>query len=76
MRRYAIRAGLAAALALSTLLLTLLRVPALTDDFMASWSAARLLLRGANLYDPSALLAIQNSQGRHYPISLPSSYGP
>lgn len=76
MRRYVIRAGLVAALVSLAVLLTFLRFPALTDDFMAYWSAAQILATGANPYDPAGLLAVQQSQGWRYSIPLPTLYGP
>lgn len=48
----------------------------LNDDFLAYWSAARLLASGGDPYDPAALLAVQRSIGWHHNMPVPVWYGP
>jgi hypothetical protein len=75
-RRIIVRAILGASVAALLAALAFSRAPALTDDFMAYWSAARLLAGGADPYDPAALLAIQQSAGWRHAMPLPTWYGP
>ena len=50
--------------------------PVLTDDFIAYWSAARLLAHGINPYEPNELLRVQESVGWPHGAPLPTWYGP
>jgi Glycosyltransferase family 87 len=76
MRRLLLRAILLAGLVAAIIWLSREHVPALTDDFIAYWSAARLLARGGDPYDPASLLAVQQSVGWPHATPLPVWYGP
>jgi hypothetical protein len=76
MRRVLVRTILLCGLASVVTWLSVAHVPALTDDFIAYWSTARLLAHGRNPYDPDSLLAVQRSAGWLHSTPLPIWYGP
>ena len=75
-RRLVVRAILLASVGGLLASLAFSRAPAFTDDFIAYWSAARLLAGGGDPYDPSALLSMQQSVGWRHATPLPTWYGP
>jgi hypothetical protein len=75
-RRQLLRVFLFLTVVAAAAALSIRHVPALTDDFIAYWSAARVLAQGGNPYDLPALLSIHRAAGWPHDAPLPTWYGP